>query len=220
GMPESGPLIEASIKKLGFKPEDIKIMLTCHAHVDHVGALSYLKNLSGAQLVMMDKEVALVQSGGKEDFNYGSFPAFRFVQVQVDRIIHDGDTVKLGNVALRAILTPGHTKGSTTWVTSVMDGGRRYSVVFPDGTSVNPGYRLVKDPSYPGIADDYRRTFRMLAALKPDIWLRPHNETLNLEQRRGRAAKAGARAWVDPAGYQRWVAAQRAKFEAALRKES
>src|SRR5262249_4081654 len=86
GIPESGPLIEGSIKKLGVKPEDIKIMLTCHAHVDHVGALSYLKNLSGAQLVMMDKEVALVQSGGKEDFNYGSFPAFRFVQVQVDRI--------------------------------------------------------------------------------------------------------------------------------------
>ena len=220
GMPESGPLMEASIKKLGFKPEDIKILLTCHAHVDHVGGLSYMKNISGAQVVMMDREVALIQSGGKEDFNYGSISAFRFAPVQVDRVIHDGDSVRLGKVSMKAVLTPGHTRGSTTWVTEVMDGGRSYRVVFPDGTSVNPGYRLVNDPSYPGIADDYRRTFRILAALKPAIWLRPHTETLNLEQRRARVPKDGAQAWVDPEGYKKWVSTQRANFEAAVKKES
>jgi metallo-beta-lactamase class B len=139
--------------------------------------------------------------------------------VQADRVIHDGETVKLGNVTLKAILTPGHTKGSTTWVTDVMDGARRYNVVFPDGTSVNPGYRLVKDPSYPGIADDFRRTFRILSTLKPAIWLRPHTDTLNLEARRARVAREGARAWVDPVGYRKWVATQRAKFDAAVKKE-
>jgi metallo-beta-lactamase class B len=220
GMPGSGPMIEASIRKLGFKPEDTKLMLTCHAHIDHVGGHAYLKNISGAQVVMMDKEVELLQSGGKTDFNYGSVSEFAFVPVEVDRVVRDGETVRLGEVTLKAILTPGHTRGSTSWATTVTDRGKRYSVVFPDGTSVNPGYRLVNDPSYPGIADDYRRTFRVLAALKPDIWLTPHPEMFNLEAKRQRAIKMGAAGWVDPVGYRNWVASRRAAFEAAVKKET
>jgi metallo-beta-lactamase class B len=220
GMPGSGPMIEASIHKLGFKPEDIKLMLTCHAHIDHVGGHAYVKNISGAKVVMLDKEVDLLQSGGKTDFNYGNVPEFAFVPVEVDRIIRDGDTVRLGDVTLKAIHTPGHTRGSTTWVTTVTDRGKSYSVVFPDGTSVNPGYRVANDPSYPGIGDDYRRTFRILAALKPDIWLAPHTEVFNFEAKRVRATKLGARAWVDPVGYRKWVVSRRAKFEATVKKET
>ncbi len=165
GMPPSGPMIEASIKQLGFDPKDVKLLLTCHAHVDHVGGLAYLKRITGAQVVAMDTEVELLQSGGKTDFNYGAIAEFQFEPVTVDRVIRDGEKVTLGDVTLTAHKTAGHTRGSTTWVTSVTDGGRTYTVVFPDGTSVNPGYRLVKNPSYHGIADDYRRTFETLAAL-------------------------------------------------------
>jgi metallo-beta-lactamase class B len=220
GMPGSGPMIEASIRKLGFKPEDTRLMLTCHAHIDHVGGHAYFKNISGAKVVMMDKEVELIQSGGKTDFNYGTVSEFAFVPVEVDRVVRDGEAVRLGDVTLKALLTPGHTRGSTTWVATVTDHGKRYSVAFPDGTSVNPGYRLINDPSYPGIADDYRRTFRVLDALKPDIWLTPHTEMINFEAKRQRAIKMGAAAWVDPIGYRKWVASRRAAFDAAVKKET
>ena len=104
-------------------------------------------------------------------------------------------------------------------MTSVAEGGRTYTVVFPDGTSVNPGYRLVKNPSYRGIADDYRRTFETLAALKPDIWLTPHTEPFAFDAKRARAATEGVSAWVDPDGYRTWVDLQRKKFDAAIAKE-
>ena len=220
GMPPSGELIVASIRKLGFKPEDVKLLLTCHAHVDHVGGLAYLQRVTRAQIVALDAEVELIQSGGKTDFNYGSVHEFQFEPVKVDRVIHDGEKVTLGDVTLLAFKTAGHTRGSTTWVTQVTDGDRRFTVVFPDGTSVNPGYRLVKNASYAGIADDYRKTFRTLAALTPDIWLTPHTEPFAFHAKRARAATEGVSAWVDPEGYRKWVALQRERFEAAVARES
>ncbi len=220
GMPPSGPMIEASIRKLGFKPEEVKLLLVCHAHVDHVGALAYLQRITGAQVVALDAEAELIQSGGKTDFNYATIADFQFEPVKVDRVIHDGDTVTLGDVSLKALKTAGHTRGTTTWVTQVTDGDRRFTVVFPDGTSVNPGYRLVENPSYPGIADDYRRTFATLASLTPDIWLTPHTQPFDWDAKRERVATQGVDAWVDPAGYRAWVALQRGKFEAAVAKES
>jgi metallo-beta-lactamase class B len=137
----------------------------------------------------------------------------------VDRVFRDGDTIKLGDVALTARLTPGHTKGATTFIMNVVEGGKIYTVVFPDGSGVNPGYRVAKDPSYPGIGDDYRRTLYVLETLKPDIWLAPHLETFDFEGKRDRAATEGAKAWVDPEGYRLFVAAQREKFEAEVNTE-
>jgi len=219
GMPGSGPMIAESIRKLGFKPEDIKIMLAGHAHIDHVGGHAYIQKLSGARVAMIAEEVDLIQSGGKLDFHYGAYPEFRFDPVKVDQVLHDGDTIKLGEVAATARLTPGHTKGSTTFITNLVDGGKVYTVVFPNGTSVNPGYRVVKDPSYPGIADDYRRTFHVLEMLKPDIWLDAHTQTFDFEAKRARVAKEGAAAWVDPEGYRKWVVAVREKFENTVNAE-
>ena len=219
GTQGSGPLIEASIRKLGFKPEDIKILLICHAHFDHVGGLAYMKKLSGAQIAVIDREVDLLQSGGKTDFHYGHNPSFAFEPVKTDRVFHDGDTITLGNIAMTANLTPGHTKGTTTWTMKVTDTGKLYTVVFPDGTSVNPGYRVARNPSYPGIGDDYRRTFQTLESLKPDIWLAPHNEVSDFAGKRARAANEGVTAWVDPDGYKTWVAARKAQFEAAVSRE-
>jgi len=135
-------------------------------------------------------------------------------------LIHDGDRVTLGDVTLTAHKTAGHTKGSTTWVMNVVDGTHHYTVVFPDGTSVNPGYRLTKNPSYPGIADDFARTFTTLAALSPDIWLTPHTQPFDFDAKRKRVATEGVSAWVDPDGYRAWVDLQRKRFEAALAKES
>lgn len=220
GMPGSGPMIEKSIRKLGFRPEDAKIILTTHAHVDHAGGHAWLKKLSGAKVAMIREEKALFESGGKRDFHYGRIKEFEFEPTKVDSVFEDGDEIKLGDVTLTALLTSGHTRGSTTYVTKIVDDGQTYTVVIPNGASINPGYRLTKNPSYPGIEEDLRRTLQIFESLEPDVWLFPHNETYDFESKRARAAKEGVKAWVDPEGYRKWVVLQRQKFDAAIAKES
>jgi metallo-beta-lactamase class B len=217
GMPGSGKLIEGSIRKLGFRPEDVKVILTGHAHVDHVGGHAHLKKATGARIAMIREEVELFESGGKLDFQYGAFKEFGFDPAKVDTVFRDEDEIKLGDVSIKAHLTPGHTRGSTTYVTRVVDGGKAYTVVFADGTGVNPGYRVGRNPSYPGIGDDYRRTFRTLAALTPDVWLTPHTADCGFDAKLKRSARDGVTAWVDPDGYKKWVAAQKERFEAVAK---
>jgi metallo-beta-lactamase class B len=214
GMPESGALIVASIRKLGFKPEEIRIILNGHAHSDHAGAIAYMKKLSGAQLAVMEADVAPMEDGGRSDFHYGGdWKIMGFPPAKVDRVLRDGDTVRLGEVVLTARATPGHTRGATTWTTTLVDGGTAYSVVFLDGGGFNPGYRVVKSPSYPGITEDYRRTHHVWEMLKPDIWLGHHNEYYGLDAKRKRVSTEGAKAWVDPEGYRRFVARYKRNFE-------
>jgi metallo-beta-lactamase class B len=218
GMPSSGPMIVESIKKLGFKPEDLKIMINGHAHIDHAGAFAYLKEKFGAELAVMKDDVAAMESGDKGDFKYAD--DFVYPPVKVDRVLRDGDTVKLGEVILTAYHTPGHTRGATTWVTTIVDAGKAYTVVFPDGAGFNPGYRLAtSNPSYPSITDDYRRTHHVLEMLKPDIWLAQHNEYYDLEGKRKRAETEGVAAWVDPEGYRRFIAGKKRAFEDQVDKE-
>jgi metallo-beta-lactamase class B len=211
GMPSSGPMIVESIRKLGFRPEHIKIMINSHAHMDHAGAFASMKKKLGAQLAIMKADVAAMESGDKDDFRYGSDLAYP--PAKVDRVLRDGETIKMGEVLLTAYHTPGHTRGATTWVANLTVDGKAYVVAFPDGTTVNPGYRLVENPSYPGIADDYRRTFTRLEGLSPDIWLAPHNEPYDLEGKRRRALTEGVSAWIDPEGYRRFVAKKKQEFE-------
>lgn len=220
GTPASGPMIAASIRKLGFRPEDIKVIVTWHAHADHAGAIAYFKQLSGAQLAVMEGDVAAMEDGGKSDFHYGwDWKTMGWPPANVDRVLHDGDEVTLGDVTLTALNTPGHTRGDTTWTTKVADGGKSYAVVWPDGMSVNPGYRVTTHPSYPGIGNDYRRTLARLQGLKPDIWLVSHTERFDLEAKRARAAKTGAEAFVDPDGYVTYLAAQGKAFEDEVARE-
>ena len=175
-----------------------------------------MKKLTGAQVAVAAQEVGLLESGGKGQFNYDGVPGFDYPPVKVDRVLRDGDVVKLGGIALTAHVTPGHNFGSVTWTMDMVDRGKVLSVVFPDGSGVNPGFRIVKDPSYPGIERDYRNTLHFLATLKPDIWLHGHTDTMGFEDKRARVATEGARAWVDPEGYRRWVAAESAAFEAIV----
>ncbi len=212
GMPSSGPMIVESIRKLGFEPADIRLMINGHAHIDHAGAFSYMKRRAPqAVLAVMQEDVAAMESGGRGDFKYAD--DFVYEGVKVDRVLRDGDTVRMGEVFLRAHHTPGHTRGATTWVLQAAIDGRQYVVVFPDGAGFNPGYRLEKDPIYPGIAEDFRRTHHLLEMLKPDICLAQHNEYYDLEGKRERAKTQGIRAWIDPEGYRRFIAAKKRAFE-------
>jgi metallo-beta-lactamase class B len=113
------PMIEASIEKLGFKFKDTRILLISHAHWDHDAGSAVIKEMTGAKYMVMDADVPVVQSGGKTDFEYGNNPSTLYRPAKVERILHDGDEVKLGDTVLVAHLTPGHTKGCTTWTMKV-----------------------------------------------------------------------------------------------------
>jgi metallo-beta-lactamase class B len=219
GMPGSASAIAASIRKLGYKPEDIKILLSNQAHFDHVGTMADLKKLSGASVEAMEGDVKLLASGGKIDYLFGADPRFYFPPACADRVLRDGDTVELGGVKLIARLTPGHTPGCATFITTVQEGGPSYQVVFPDGTSVNPGTRLVHNPSYPGILEDYRKTFAVLESLHADIYLVYHIDDSGWIAKRERAATEGPQAFVDVDGYRSFVADRKARFEQLVAEE-
>jgi metallo-beta-lactamase class B len=218
-LAESAPQIEQSIRALGFKPEDIEVLLISQAHFDHVASLAHMKRVTGARLEVMKGDDTIVASGGKTDYLFANVPVAHFEPVKVDRVLQDGDTVSLGGVTMTARLTPGHTPGTTTWLMTVQDGGRSYRVVFAGSTSVNPGTRLVTEPSYPTIADDFRRAFSVLESLEPDIFLAAHASFFDLAGKREKAKQQGPAAYVDPEGYHRLIAAKKATFNDLVAKE-
>ena len=149
GFEATVPAIREGVRKLGYRFEDIKILLNSHAHLDHAGGHALLKRLTHAQIVMSEADAALLSRGGKGDFPPVSERIMAYEPAQADRIIRDGDQVSLGGVTLTAHLTPGHTKGCTTWTMAVEDDGKRYDVVFYGSTTILPGVHLVDNPKYP-----------------------------------------------------------------------
>ena len=212
-VPEAAPLIARAIEASGHRLRDVELLLTTQAHFDHVGSLARLKELTGGRVAVMAGDDTLLASGGKTDYLFAGTAAFHYPAVQVDQVLRDGEVVTLGGVSLTAHRTPGHTPGTTTWTTTVNDGGQSYRVVFAGSTSVNPGTRLAARPSYPGILDDYRAALKTQAALTPDIFLAAHGIGFDFENKRARAATEGARAYVYPDGYRRMIANSRASLE-------
>jgi len=218
-MEANVPMIQASIEKLGFKFSDTKILLISHAHFDHDGGSATIKQMTRAKYMVMDADVPVVESGGKADFQYGSDLALRYPAAKVDRVLHDGDEVKLGGTVLVAHLTPGHTKGCTTWTMKVTDGGKSYNVVIIGSPYVNPGYKLVNNAAYPGIAQDYERMFRVLESLPCDIFLGAHGSYFGLEEKYPLLKKGGANPFIDPDGYKKMVAQTAQAFRGELTKQ-
>jgi metallo-beta-lactamase class B len=215
----SVPLIRASVEKLGFKFADIRILLISHAHWDHDAGSAAIKRLTGARYVVMDGDVSVVESGGQTDFQYGSDTTARYPPTKVDRVLHDGDDVTLGGSSLVAHLTPGHTKGCTTWTMKVQEAGRIYDVVIIGSPNVNEGYKLVNNSSYPQIATDYERTFRVLKSLPVDIFLGAHGSYFDLEAKYSRMTERGVSAFVDPVGYRNYVMEREQAFRVELAKQ-
>ncbi len=209
---QSVPLIQASVEKLGFRFSDIKIILISHAHDDHAAGCALAKKLTGAKLMVMDADVAEIESGGANDFQYRQ----HWTAVKVDRILHDGDKVQLGAITLTARLTPGHTKGCTTWTTDISDGGRVYHVVIVGSPNVNPGYKLVGNKRYPQIAADYEKTFRVLASLPCDIFLGAHGVYYDMDDKLKRFRAGERNPFIDPEGYRAYVAERKQAFESEL----
>lgn len=213
------PLIRDSVEKLGFRFTDIRILLISHAHWDHNAGSAMIKQLTGAKYMVMDGDVSVVESGGKSDFQYGNTPTSLYPPTKVDRVLHDGDEVKLGGAVLVAHLTPGHTKGCTTWTLKVTEEAKTSDVVIIGSPNVNPGYKLVNNPLYPQIAEDYERMFRVLKSLPCDYFLGAHGGYYDLEAKYQRL-KTGARtAFIDPAGYKKYVAQKEQDFRAELARQ-
>jgi len=219
GLVSSVPLIRASVEKLGFKFSEIKILLISHAHWDHDGGSAEIKALTGATYMVMDGDVSVVESGGKTDFQYGSQPTSLYPPTKVDRVLHDGDEVKLGGATLVAHLTPGHTKGCTTWTMKVDDGGKIYNVVIIGSPNVNEGYKLVRNDSYPAIASDYERSFRVLSSLPVDIFLGAHGSYFDLQTKYARLKEGAVNPFIDPAGYKRYITDREEAFRTELAKQ-
>lgn len=186
GFDETVPLIQANIKQLGFKFEDIKILINSHAHADHAGGLATLKQLTGAKLLASRADAELLSNGGKGDFHFGDRLAYK--PVKVDRTLTDKETIELGGVTMTARLTPGHTKGATTWTFKVKEGDKLYDVVVISSASV-PGYRLTGNTKYPDIITDYAHTFALLKSLPCDVFLAPHGSFFALLEKLERLKK-------------------------------
>jgi metallo-beta-lactamase class B len=216
GTKQNPPMIKDSIAKLGFKYSDTKILLISHAHFDHdAGSAQVIKD-TGARYEVMDADVPVVESGGKLDFNYGDKGGVNlYPPTKVDRVLHDGDTVSLGGTVLTAHKTPGHTKGCTTWTMQVKDGGKTLNVVIVGSPNVNPGYILIGNKKYPGIVQDYEKTFRVLKALPADVFLGAHGAYYGLEAKYPKLKPGAPNPFIDPDGYKAYVADR----EAAFRKE-
>ncbi|HYL98664.1 MAG TPA: subclass B3 metallo-beta-lactamase [Blastocatellia bacterium] len=205
GFNETVPQIQKNIKKLGFDLKDVKILLNSHAHYDHAGGLATLKFLTGAKMCATRADAVLLEAGGKGDYLFGDRLLFR--PVKVDRLLDDGDKVELGGTVLTAHLTPGHTRGNTTWTMTVMENGKRYDVVFAGSTTINPGTKLVGNDKYSTIAEDYAKSFRVLKSLHCDVFLGPHASFYSLEEKRKKLAGGSEpNPFVDPDGYAAFIA--------------
>lgn len=220
GFAETVPVIQHSVEQLGFKLTDIRFILSSHAHIDHVGGHALMKQLTGAQVVASAADAEVLGSGGASDFLNWPPEALAYAPVKADRIIGDGDTVSLGGTTLTAHLTPGHTRGATTWTMEVVDGGRPYHVVFFSSASINAGTRLLANPRYPGIVADYETTFARLKGLPCDIFLAPHGGQFAMADKFARLERGeGVAALVDPAGWAKLLAGAEEAYRAQLAQE-
>ena len=218
-MPTSAPLIQSSIRRLGFEPKDVKLLLNTHAHFDHTGGLADLKRDTGARLLANPADRKALESGTypgwEENRGLDSAP------VKVDADLADGRPVKLGGAVLTPHFTPGHSPGCTTWTFRVADAGRPLDVLLYCSTSVAAN-RLVsreRGPQYPGIVADYRRSFALLKTFRADVFLAPHAEQFGLPEKRARLKAGGANPFVDRGELARRVAASEADFNRELARQ-
>jgi metallo-beta-lactamase class B len=202
------PLLQVSVEKLGFRMQDIKILLTSHAHADHAAGHAMVKELTRARVMVMDGDAQVIKAGG------GGIKA-----CPVDRVLRDGEEVRLGGTTLVAHLTPGHTRGCTTWTLVATEDGKPYRVVIVGSPNVNPGYILVNNREYPGIAEDYKQTFTTLKAMACDVFLGAHGAYYGLEEKYKRLEKGGANPFVDPEGYRSYIAEREQAFLEELAKQ-
>lgn len=208
GLPESAPLILANIRKLGFDPKDVRILLINHSHFDHSGGLAELKRATGAKLLASAGDRADLESGhtgGRNDL-------LDFPKIAVDRVIADGEHIRLGKIDLVTRVTPGHTPGCTSWTTTISEGGRSLNMLFACSISV------AGRPLTPEAQKEFASTFATLRGLRPDIFVNFHPDAFDLARKRKRQQAGDAFAFVDAGETARQVNAAERNLRAELAK--
>lgn len=213
GFKETAPQIEANIQKLGFKLRDVKVLINSQAHSDHAGGFAELKRATGARLLIAEGDADLVARGGHDDFAFGN--SMTYPPAKVDGIIHEGEDVWVGDAVMSAHITPGHTKGCTTWTAKATENGHSYDVLFLCSVSA-PGYKLVNNPKYPNIVEDYRETFRRLNQIHVDVFLGSHGSFFNLEEKRKAIGEGKPNPFVVPGEFTAFMKKAELSFNSQL----
>ena len=214
GFVETAPMIVANIRTLGFRPEDVRILLSSHAHYDHAGGLAELKRVTGAKFYASAEDLPAHARGGVDDPQFGN--RFPYPPVEADRIVRDGQKVSLGGTTLTAHVTAGHTRGCTTW--TMRGGGLEF--VFVGSPTVPSGYRLIGNPRHPDAVADYRRQFAFLKSLKPDVFLASHGNFFELTEKiAALASRPKQNPFIDREGYYKFVTDAEVRFEDRVRNE-
>jgi|GEM_PF-214196 len=214
---ETVPLIRSAVESLGFKMTDVKYLLASHAHSDHVAGHARMRELTGAQVLVMEGDDRVVAAGGAGQYLYADS---RWPECPVNRVLKDGEKVTLGGVTLVARRTPGHTRGCTTWTWQEKVDGKSLDLVVVGSPNVNPGYRLVNNPDYPEIAEDFAQTFQVLKSLPCDVFLGAHGNYYDMLAKHERLEKKEpGNPFVDAAGYKAYVALKEATFRKKLSAE-
>ncbi|MCY3843006.1 MAG: subclass B3 metallo-beta-lactamase [Acidobacteria bacterium] len=199
GLEDSTPLIRANIESLGFRLEDVRVLLQMQAHWDHTAALAEIKEITGAEMWATAGDARVLEDGGFSDPHFGGRQSF--APVAVDRIIEDGEVLELGDARLTVLESPGHTEGSSSYLMTVSEGGRDYGVIIANMGTINPGKRLIVEPTYPGVAEDFAETFRRQKALDIDVWVAAHGSQYSLHDKWEPGMPYDPDRFVDPDGF-------------------
>ncbi len=210
GLEDSAPLIKKSVEDLGFEYSDIKVLLTMQAHFDHVAAMATVQKETGAQVWATPEDAKLLERGGATDYLFGPKPSF--APVHVDRRLQDGEVLKLGDLEVKVIFTPGHTFGSSSYALTVEEGGETYNVLIANMNSVNPGTKFMNNEKYPNIVEDYTHGFEVEKDLDVDIWVSAHASQYGMHDKYSPGDEYDPERFVDPEGYEEAVASYEEKF--------
>jgi metallo-beta-lactamase class B len=221
GGPSSPDMIVEHIRKLGFKVEDIRYILSSHEHLDHAGGIAALQKLSGATVLASPEAVKVLQSGhpDKGDPQYPNLDLI--TPVAHTRAVRDGETIKLGPLAVTAHFTPGHTKGATTWTWQSTEGGKTVNVVYADSLTAiaADGMSFSRNPLYPDAKANLELSIATVEALKCDVVISAHPEASGLWERKAKQVELGDAAFIDSEACRTYAAKARATLENTLAKE-
>jgi len=200
GLATSGKQIKRNIEKLGFKFKDVKILLTTQAHYDHMAAMAEIKTLTGAKMMVDEKDAQVVEDGGKSDYALGGEHS-SYAPLKADRILHDADVIELGGTKLTMLHHPGHTKGSCSFIFDTTDETKSYRVLIANMPTIVTERKFSEVTEYPQITEDYAYTIASMKKLSFDIWLSSHASQFDLHNKHKEGTEYDPSAFVDRAGY-------------------
>lgn len=216
GLAASATTIKKNIETMGFRFADIKILLNTQAHYDHLGAMAAIKKKTGAAFMIHEKDATESKEGGHSDYALGgNGPSFK--PVKPDRLLKDGDTIRLGTMQILLLHHPGHTKGSSSFLFTVTDDKQSWKVLLANMPSIVTDKPFSEVHSYPQIAADYGYTFKAMKNITFDIWLASHASQFNMHTKHQPGDAYNPAAFKDQVGYDTALSKLQKEYENKLK---